>query len=653
MIREAISQVVERRDLSADMAHSVMLEMMRGDATPSQVASFVTAMRMKGETKEELKGLVMAMREKAVKVVAPTDAVDLCGTGGDGSCSFNISTAASFVVAGAGVPVAKHGNRSISSRSGSADVLDALGVPSDLGPIQVEACIGTTGLGFMFAPLFHESMRNVMIPRREIGMRTVFNVLGPMTNPAGVKNQLIGVYDQSVAEKMAKVLLDLGSSRVMVVNGCGMDEVTNLGDTRIVEGAHGQTREYDVSPGMFGLDIAEPEEIRGGDSLENARIILSVLKGERSPRSDIVSLNAAAALYISGKVPSIHDGLDVARKIIADGKALAKLREFSDISRALEIGRQRLDDVSRLRARRVQASVLVERASELSAGLMADISGIPGGSSRLDALDEGLLRQPSVLSVIVLNRILRILQSKPSEAEPLPRSQKSLSESIEGSDGIGMIAEYKPNSPSSPPLMVPPRAEDAARVYSSMGLTGVSVLVEPDYFSGSPELFSFFRSRVMCPMLFKDFVICADQVELASRVGADAVLLIAKALKPQALDALAQVCNSRGMEPLVEVHDADDLSKLTKCRSFDSIKMIGVNSRDLRNLKTDLDGIKSLRESIPDDKIVIAESGVRSESDLYILRGFDAVLIGSSFMQAEDLDVQVGATFAACRRIGR
>ncbi|HUU07130.1 MAG TPA: anthranilate phosphoribosyltransferase, partial [Thermoplasmata archaeon] len=235
MIQEGIRLAAEGTALSVDLAEGIMDEMMSGKATPSQMASFLTAMRVKGETKDELLGFVKCMRSKAKRVSAPEGAVDLCGTGGDGARTFNISTVASFVVAACGVPVAKHGNRAISSRSGSADVLTALGIPITLAQADVERCVKETGIGFMFAPRFHESMRNVMATRREIGIRTFFNILGPMSNPADVKRQLIGVYDPRIARTVAEVMHDLGSERVMVVHGAGMDEITNTGPTKVVE----------------------------------------------------------------------------------------------------------------------------------------------------------------------------------------------------------------------------------------------------------------------------------------------------------------------------------------------------------------------------------------------------------------------------------
>ena len=653
MIREAIHEVVERHDLSTETARQIMLEMIRGEATQSQIASFVTAMRMKGETEQELKGFVMAMRELATVIAAPKGTVDLCGTGGDGFNSFNISTAASFVAAGAGVPVAKHGNRSVSSRCGSADVLSALGLPIDLEQKEVEKCLATTGMGFLFAPKFHSSMKNVLGPRREIGVRTFFNILGPMTNPANVKHQLIGVYDYALSHKMANVLSSLGTSHALIVNGGGMDEITNLGETQVLDMQDGGTTRYALSPGDFGLDLAEPEDLKGGDPTQNARILLSVLKGEESPRSDIVALNAAAAIYVAGKAADLHEGFDLAMKSLLSGAAYSKLRDFSEVACGIEEARQSTLDIQALRLRRAFPKTLISRSSEIVSHIASQLSETDRGRKSMESLDPELLARPSVLSVIVLDRIHSLLASSSQDAKTVVRENLSMSSAIESFPGVAIIAEYKPTSPSSPPLSIPPDPETVARIYSSSGLSGVSVLVEPNYFSGSPELFSFFRERLKVPMLFKDFVVTEAQIASASALGADSVLLVAKALKPETLDRLVDASVKSGLEPLVEVHDEQDVAKLSLLRSVDSVKMIGVNCRDLRTMKTDLSVLARLRPLLPQDKLVVAESGVRSIHDLEKTSSADAVLIGSMFMDSKDLVSQLGEVVAAAGRFAR
>ena len=653
MIREALGQVVGGEDLSAEAAQKVMQEMISGTASQSQISAFLTAMRMKGETEDEIRGFVIAMREASLRIEAPPGSVDLCGTGGDGSGTFNISTASSFVVAAAGVPVAKHGNRSVSSKCGSADLLASLGIPFNLPPLMVQESLRTCGLGFMFAPVFHQSMMNVMVPRREIGIRTVFNLLGPLTNPAGVKNQLIGVYDGSLAPTVVRVLKDLGTERAVVVSSGGMDEITNTGPTRIHELRNGKIEAYDFEPGDLGFDLADPSEIRGGDAAQNARIVYSILKGKRSPRSDIVALNAAAGIYASGKASSLAEGRDMAVAALGSGRALQKAMQFASLSWELEGRRQSESEASSFATGRIHLDMLLNRAGDIAQHLQNEISLRQDGPEMLASLDPSLLTRPNVLSVMVLRRILSVLSSGadvgPRSAN-LERSKMKLSDSIASSEGIAVIAEYKPRSPSSVGLAVPPDPEYVARAYSSSGVAGVSVLVEPDFFSGSGRLFAEMRSRLRLPLLFKDFVVSETQVDTANRLGADALLIVAKALRSESITKLVDESLSVGVEPLVEVHDEEDIAKLRECECMDSVRMVGVNSRDLRTLKTDLNGLSSLRKMVGSGKVVVAESGVSTPNDLKVVGDFDAVLIGSAFMNAEDLGRKVRDVVSACRR---
>jgi len=651
MIREAIKRAVEREEISVDAAREVMNEMMTGAATQSQMASFITAMRMKGETEGELRGFVTAMRDHAEKISAPEGAVDLCGTGGDGLNTFNVSTVSSFVVAGAGVPVAKHGNRAVSSRSGSADVLSALGIPLDLEPVAVEECLRRTGIGFMFAPVFHKSMRNVLGARSEIGIRTFFNLVGPMANPAGVKNQLVGVYDAAMAPMVAAALRELGTHRAMVVNGQGMDEITNLGTTRVVELRDREIREYDISPGMFGLDLADPETVKGGSAVDNARTALRILDGEESPRTDIVAMNSAAAIYVAGRAPDLQAGFEMAMHSIKSGKASAKLGELAELTRRMETDHQMTLDIVTLRGRRIAPGVLRQRCSELTSDLVAVVSGLEGGKSELRSLDPDITARPSILSVLVLNRLRGILAGVPVRHGHASRAARSLSHVISSSPSMSVIGEYKPNAPSAQPLSIPPSPDDAAEAYS--GVAAVSVLVEPDYFGGSPELFSMFRERIRQPMLFKDFVASERHLDLAAALGADAVLIIAKALTPDAMGRLIQSCCAKGMEPLVELHDLADLDKLSSSGRSGSVKLVGLNSRNLRTLELNLEGLKALRKMMDPRKLVVAESGIGSPDDIRSLQGFDAVLIGSALMRARDLDGKVEELVSAARSVTR
>ncbi len=333
MIQEAIQKLVDRKDLVIDEAEAVMQEIMSGSATDAQIAGFLVALRMKGETIDEITALAKVMREKA-KSISPkiSPLVDTCGTGGDKKGTFNISTTAAFIVAGAGIAVAKHGNKSVSSKCGSADVLSELGINLDLTPKQVEKCIEKIGIGFLFAPKFHEAMKYAVNARKQIGIRTIFNILGPLTNPANASSQIVGVFDEKLTKPLAEVLGKLGSKHAMVVYGNGLDEITLDGETTVSEYKKNNVITYKIKPTDFGMKFSAIGEIKGSSPKENAEIILNILSGkERGAKRSIAILNAAAAIYASDKVGSIKDGIALAEKAIDSGIAMRKLevlREF-------------------------------------------------------------------------------------------------------------------------------------------------------------------------------------------------------------------------------------------------------------------------------------------------------------------------------------
>jgi anthranilate phosphoribosyltransferase len=344
MILDAIGKVVEMVDLTREEASTVMEEIMSGKTSNAQIASFLTALRMKNITVEELVGFVRVMREKAEKV--PVEGVveeisgtsremliDTCGTGGDASGTFNISTATTFVVAGAGIKVAKHGNRSVSSLCGSADVIESLGINLELTPEQVSQCINETGIGFLFAPLLHKAMKHVMSARKDIRIRTVFNILGPLTNPAGANAQLLGVYDGELTEKMAYVLKEFGSKRAFIVHSMdGLDEITNTAETKVTELKGNRITTYHIKPEDFGIRRASMKDIQGGNAKVNAGIIINILRGEKGPRRDIVLLNAGAGIMVGGSAETMEEGIQKARESIDSGEALKRLESLKKIT---------------------------------------------------------------------------------------------------------------------------------------------------------------------------------------------------------------------------------------------------------------------------------------------------------------------------------
>ena len=340
MIREAIARLVERADLEQGEAEAVMHEIMSGEATPVQIGAFATALRMKGETAAEIAGCARAMRAKCVRVVTATKPLmDTCGTGGDGAGTFNVSTAVALVIAGAGVPVAKHGNRSVSSRCGSADVLEALGVKIDLRPEEMARCIDEAGIGFLFAPLLHPAMKHAALPRREIGIRTIFNILGPLTNPASASSQLLGVYDPGLVETMAEVLDMLGVHSALVVHGAGgLDELSLSGTNRVARLQDGRVDSFHVDPRALGLPPAGPADIRGGSPEDNAAMMKAVLGGERGAVRDTVLLNAAAGLVAAERAGGFEEGLGLAVRSIDSGAALGKLDSLVNLTRSMGQG---------------------------------------------------------------------------------------------------------------------------------------------------------------------------------------------------------------------------------------------------------------------------------------------------------------------------
>jgi anthranilate phosphoribosyltransferase len=331
-----IAKVATGASLTREEAAAAFDRMMSGEATPSQMGGLLMALRVRGETVDEITGAVTTMRAKMLGVKAPPGAVDVVGTGGDASGSYNISTCAAFIVAGAGVPVAKHGNRALSSKSGAADVLQALGVKIDINADDVARCIAEAGIGFMFAPSHHPAMKNVGPTRVELGTRTIFNLLGPLSNPASVKRQMIGTFSKHWVEPMAQVLKNLGSESIWVVHGSdGLDEITTSGPTSVAALENGKVRTFEITPEDAGLKRCKPELLRGGDAETNAKALLDVLKGKPGPFCDIAILNAAAALIVAGKAKDLKEGAALAAKSIDSGEAEGRLDRLIAVSCAV------------------------------------------------------------------------------------------------------------------------------------------------------------------------------------------------------------------------------------------------------------------------------------------------------------------------------
>ncbi len=341
-VSDAIKQVVDGKSLFQEQAYEVCLEIMKGNATHSQISSLLIALRMKGESIDEITGFARAMRDLMIRIECENDfLIDTCGTGGDGSNTFNISTTAALIAASAGCCVAKHGNRSISSKCGSADILAGLGIKIEMPPDNIKDCLGKNGFAFLFAPLFHPAMKSVAVPRKEIGIRTIFNLLGPLCNPAGVKRQVVGVCKKELLPVIAEVLKNLKTEHSLVVHGAdGIDEITNTTHTYVCEVNNGSVKNYTISPEDFGIGYSKPEELKVIDLNDGIASTLSVLKGSNGARTDIAVMNAGAAIYVSGLAESIGIGIEIAKGVIESGAVLKKvedLREYTNQACVIEV----------------------------------------------------------------------------------------------------------------------------------------------------------------------------------------------------------------------------------------------------------------------------------------------------------------------------
>ena len=335
-LKQHIAKVAAGESLNAEEARDAFSIIMSGEATLAQIGGFLMALRVRGETVPEIAGAVGVMREKMLRVEAPANAVDIVGTGGDGMKTYNISTLASLIVAGAGVPVAKHGNRALSSKSGAADALTALGVKLDIGPQAIAACVREAGIGFMFAQLHHSAMRHVGPARAELGTRTIFNILGPLANPAGVKRQLVGVFSPQWLHPVAETLRELGSESVWVVHGSGLDEVTTTGTTDVVALEDGKIRVFKLTPADFGVETAKLDDLRGGDGEENGRALRAVLDGEKNAYRDIALANAAASLVVAGVAEDVKTGMTLAIESLESGATAGALDKLIAVSNSAE-----------------------------------------------------------------------------------------------------------------------------------------------------------------------------------------------------------------------------------------------------------------------------------------------------------------------------
>ena len=593
VITKAIDALMSRQDLTAEQTAAVLAEIMAGNASEIETAGVLVALRTKGETIDELVGLATTMRAFATPVTTgrESELVDTAGTGG-GRPTFNVSTTAALIAAGHGCAVAKHGNRSATGLSGSADVLEALGVRIDLKPDAVARCISEVGFGFMFAPAHHGATRFVVPVRKELAVRTIFNFLGPLTNPAGATRQLIGVSDPNFLETIAGALARLGARKALVVSSAdGLDEMSTSGTTRVVEVDGEDVRAYDVAPEDVGIARAEPSALTGGTPDVNAQTTRRIFAGETGPARDVAVLNAGAAIYVSGTVDSLEAGVRAAEAAIDDGRAAAALEALA-------------------------------------------------------TSDEGVGACMSVLDRIVDDTRDEVKRRR--KEVPLKDLEKALERRAEGfrpfsealtRPGVSLIAEHKRRSPSAGKIRKGSKVADVVQAYERGGAAALSILTEPFHFGGSLDDLREARASATLPVLRKDFIVDKYQLYEAAAAGADAILLIVAALEDKALGKLLHEAAALDLDALVEVHDERELERALEFEA----DVLGINNRDLSDFSVDIERTYELLADVPAGKTVVSESGFSTREQLDELErvGVDAVLIGETLMRAEDIEQAV------------
>lgn len=596
-IQDAISHTSDGENLNQEQMTAVMRQIMQGQATDIQIASLLTALKLKGETVDEITAAAKVMREMSSAVKTNKELLlDTCGTGGDGCQTFNISTTSAFVIAAAGIAVAKHGNRSVSSSSGSADLLERAGININLNPAQVTQCIDTTEIGFMFAPQHHKAMKHAANARKQLGTRTIFNLLGPLTNPAGAKYQLLGVYDDKWVEPIAAVLKQLGSERAMVVHSKdGLDEISLSADTYVAELNNGKITTYTVSPKKFGLNPCKLSDLKVENVDQSFTVFLSVLKGEDGPAKDIVALNAGAALYIGNIAESLAEGIKLANKIITDKAAFEKYELLKSTSQKLST------PPPTEKKPEILAKIINHKKNEIQEK-MGKIS-------------------------------LAEFKSWAVDDPPVIRDFKSMLEHKIKQNTPGVIAEIKKASPSKGILRENFDPRELASEYQDAGAACLSVLTDKKFFMGSGAILDLARSACGLPVLRKDFIISPYQVYETRAMGADCFLLIVAALNDDELRSLHQLGKELDLDVLVEVHNQNEMERALEINA----DIIGINNRNLSSFEVSLDTTLNLIPMVPTETLLITESGIHTAKDVKKIQsaGVNTFLVGESLMTAK------------------
>ena len=590
-INEAVEKFSSGNSLKKNEIKEVFLSIMNNECNDAEIISFLMTLKTKGETVEEITGAAEVLREMSQKLkLNSQELVDTCGTGGDGQNTFNISTASAIVAAAAGVKIAKHGNKSISSKSGSSDLLEFSGINIDLDEEQAQKCFDDNGITFMFAPKYHKAMKNVANVRKSIKTRTIFNVLGPLSNPANAKYQILGVYDKKLILPIAKVIKDLGVKRAMVVHSEeGLDEISCEKDTYIAEVNENEISEYTINPKEFGLEILSLESLKVDSVEESYKIFMNMLENKDETAVNIVSLNAGAAIYISGIKENLKEGIEFAKELIISGKAQKK---FEDLKKSMP---------EKLNTPKILEEILENKAKEVA--------------DRKNKMTVQDLKE--ITYMYSLKRDFKgALINKISKNKP------------------AVIAEIKRASPSLGELNMNIIPAKVAADFEAMGAACLSVLTDAKYFKGSGAILEMAKKGCGLPVLRKDFIIDEYQIDESVTMGADCILLIVSALDKTLLKNLYDAAKVRDLDVIVEVHDYGELESALEIEC----DIIGINNRNLHTFDVDLNTSVELVKYIKDDQLIIAESGIHNFEDVKKMNecGINTFLVGESLMTSKD-----------------
>jgi len=590
-INEAIEKISSGDSLKKEEIKKVFLSIMNNECNDAEIISFLMTLKTKGESVEEITGAAEVLREMCHKLNLPSDKlVDTCGTGGDGQNTFNVSTASAIVASAAGVKIAKHGNKSISSKSGSADLLEHAGINIDLNEEQSKKCFEEHGITFMFAPKYHKAMKNVAKVRQSIKTRTIFNVLGPLSNPANAKFQILGVYDKKLVTPIAKVAQELGVKKALIVHSEeGLDEISCEKNTYVAEIDNGEIKEYKINPKDFGLEPCSLESLKVKNVEESYKIFIEMLENKNKEAVNMICLNAGAAIYVSGIKKSLEESILFAKEIIESGEGLKK---YNAIKKSMP---------ERIQTPKILEEILENKAKEVS---------------------ERKVKIP--LEDLVEIDYMKSLKRNFKQALLLKIEQNK----------AAVIAEIKRASPSLGDINMNIIPAKVASDFEEMGAACISVLTDAKYFKGSGAILEMAKKGCNLPILRKDFIIDEYQIDESIVMGADCILLIAAALDKKIMEKLYKEAKQKNLDVIVEVHDHNELEAALEI----NCDIIGINNRNLHTFEVDLNTTIDLIKYINNDQLIIAESGIHSSNDVKIMNdcGINAFLVGESLMTAKD-----------------